>query len=108
MNTLRKASYAAPEKNRLMTAALRLLGSLVLYWLFGLLAATVYAATPAADPLDATQGSVWLQHDDGSYASALLLETDVDIDVSGMIARAKVRQRFSNTKLKCRTINSII
>ena len=97
MKPLSNASCTALKDSRLMTAALRLLGSLALYWLFGLLAETVYAATPAADPFDATQGSVWLQQDDGSYVSALLLETDVDIDVSGMIARAQVRQRFSNT-----------
>ena len=97
MKALFYDSYTASTGSRVMSAALRLLGSLALYGLFGLLADAVYAAAHTADPLDSTHGAVWLLQDNGSYSSALLLETEVDIDVSGMIARAKVRQRFSNS-----------
>ncbi len=41
-------------------------------------------------------GSVWLVPDNGGYINALLLETDVNFDISGMIVRAKVIQRFKN------------
>ncbi|MDH5710234.1 MAG: marine proteobacterial sortase target protein [Gammaproteobacteria bacterium] len=44
-----------------------------------------------------TRGTAWLQHDNGVYIEALQLESDVSINVSGMIARARVRQQFKNT-----------
>jgi len=76
----------------------RLTGAFALYALFGLLADVVYAEPGTADPLKATGGSVWLQADGASPVEALLLETEVDIDVTGMIARARIRQSFQNTR----------
>lgn len=78
-------------------ALLRLLGALALYFCFGLLAEYVYADIGEPDPMESTRGSVWLLTDTGSYVDALLMETDVDFDVSGIIARATVKQRFRNT-----------
>ena len=76
---------------------LRLLGALALYACFGLLAEYAYASNNETRPMESTGGSVWLLTENGSYANALLLETDVSFDVSGIIARATVRQRFRNT-----------
>ena len=83
------ASYSA----RLATPVLRLLGAVALYGLFGLLADHVYAT--GAEPGTA-RGTVWLLADENAYTAALMLDTDVDIAVSGMIARTTVTQRFSN------------
>ena len=47
--------------------------------------------------MESTSGSVWLLTENGSYTNALLLKTDVSFDVSGIIARATVKQRFRNT-----------
>jgi Ca-activated chloride channel family protein len=80
-----------------MTWLIRLTGAFALYALFGLLADVAYAASGTADPLKATNGSVWLHADNGRPVEALLLETEVDIDVTGMIARARIKQRFQNT-----------
>ena len=85
--------HSSPPAHRL----LRLIGAVALYLLFGWLADTVYAAEDLADPLASTHGSVWLQAQDGTRFEALLLETEADIDVTGMIARARVKQRFRNT-----------
>ena len=76
---------------------LRLLGALALYACFGLLAEYAYASNNETRPMESTGGSVWLLTENGSYANALLLETDVSFDVSGIIARATVKQRFRNT-----------
>ena len=76
---------------------LRLLGALALYACFSLLAEYAYASNNETRPMESTGGSVWLLTENGSYANALLLETDVSFDVSGIIARATVRQRFRNT-----------
>ena len=47
--------------------------------------------------LDAVhQGSLLFADGHGGYRPALTQRTEVEIDVSGMIARAKVRQRFTN------------
>ncbi|MEJ2347213.1 MAG: marine proteobacterial sortase target protein [Gammaproteobacteria bacterium] len=47
--------------------------------------------------LDAVrQGSLLFADGHGGYRPALTQRTEVNIDVSGMIARAKVRQRFTN------------
>lgn len=79
------------------TALLRLLGTLALYVCFGLLADAGYATNHHQSPADATQGSIWLKPDNGGYINALLLQTEVDFDISSMIARAVVKQRFKNT-----------
>ena len=76
---------------------LRLLGALALYICFGLLAEYAYASKGETSPMQSTSGSVWLLTENGSYANALLLETDVSFDISGIIARATVKQRFRNT-----------
>jgi Ca-activated chloride channel family protein len=76
---------------------LRLIGALALYICFGLLAEYVYASKGEPEPLESTSGAVWLLTGNGSYANALLLETDVNFDISGIIARATVKQRFRNT-----------
>jgi len=76
---------------------LRLLGALALYICFGLLVQYAFASNSEPDPMESARGSVWLLPDNGSYINALLLETDVTIDVSGIIARATVKQRFRNT-----------
>jgi Ca-activated chloride channel family protein len=48
-------------------------------------------------PYDSEHGSVWLRVDGSeSYREALQLETDVGFQVSGLIARATVRQQFRN------------
>ncbi len=50
----------------------------------------------APDYSAVTSGSVWLLPDDGVYIKALQLATQVEMDVSGMLVRAKVVQRFRN------------
>jgi Ca-activated chloride channel family protein len=76
---------------------LRLLGAIALYICFGLLADYAFASNNETDLMESTSGSVWLLTENGSYANALLLKTDVSFDVSGIIARATVKQRFRNT-----------
>ena len=50
-----------------------------------------------ASPYDSEHGSVWLRVDGSeSYREALQLETDAGFQVSGLIARATLRQRFRN------------
>jgi Ca-activated chloride channel family protein len=97
MNTYRNANARYVHDFSPGAGLLRFLGALILYLLFGLLSESAFANGNNPDPLEATQGSVWLLPDNGSYVNALLLETDVDFDVSGMIARATIRQRFKNT-----------
>ncbi len=89
-------NFAANSRDQ-TTALLRLLGALALYICFGLLAEYVYADIGEPDPMESTRGSVWLLTDSGSYVDALLMDTDVDYEVSGIIARATVKQRFRNT-----------
>ena len=95
MKTCTREAHLDKHKNSLAGILLRLLGATALYLCFGLLAEYAYANH--AVPLDSTRGSVWLQPDDGRTINALLLKTDVDFNVSGMIARAVVKQRFKNT-----------
>jgi Ca-activated chloride channel family protein len=83
--------------NSRLSLLLRLLGALALYICFGLLAEFAYANNNALNPQASAHGSVWLVPDNGSYINALLLETDANFDISGMIVRAKVIQRFKNT-----------
>jgi Ca-activated chloride channel family protein len=69
------------------------------YIIFGLLFHYVYANTntkDSVDPYQATHGSVWLLADNGIYIEALQMQTDVDYEVTGSIARAKVKQQFKN------------
>ena len=71
-----------------------------IYLVFGLLFQHVYANTgnnSEQDPYQSQHGSVWLLSDDGVYIEALQTQTDVDYDINGPIARAKVKQRFINS-----------
>ena len=72
-----------------------------IYLAFGLLFQTVYANTDSGnrsqiDPYQAQHGSVWLLPDNGQYIEALQMQTDVDYLITGAIARATVRQQFTN------------
>ena len=93
----------APEKyiiktnNSRLNPLLRLLGALALYICFGLLAEFAYANNDDPKPLESTHGSVWLLAGNDSYINTLLLATDVNFEISGMIVRANVKQRFKNT-----------
>ena len=62
----------------------------------------VFAANARADsadagwrPKDITQGSLFLRTGDGAQP-APLLHTDVQMQVAGLVARVRVRQRFNN------------
>ncbi|OFZ96540.1 MAG: marine proteobacterial sortase target protein [Betaproteobacteria bacterium RIFCSPLOWO2_02_FULL_62_17] len=62
-----------------------------------LLTETVFAAEPVpATPSDAKSGALLMKTRGGATTTAPLLHTDVDIRVSGMVARAVVRQTFRN------------
>ena len=59
--------------------------------------AVFIVTTPAyAAGGDAGQGTLYLKEADGSQVASPLLFTDVHMDVSGMIARVQVEQRFVN------------
>jgi len=69
-----------------------------MYLVFGLMFQYVYANTvETADPYQSQHGSVWLLPDNGIYIEALQVQTDVDYEVTGAIARAKVKQQFKNS-----------
>lgn len=97
MKTLAPYIDSATNRNNRTTALLRLTGALALYICFGLLAEYAYASKDEHDPLESAIGAVWLLPENGSYVNALLLETDVSFDVSGIVSRATVKQRFRNT-----------
>ncbi|MBE9568438.1 MAG: marine proteobacterial sortase target protein [Proteobacteria bacterium] len=85
------------------------------YLVFGLLFQYVYAdindstEQGADSPYQSQHGSVWLKPDYGTtpdadsttrqniYIEALQMQTDVDINITGAIARATVRQMFINS-----------
>ncbi len=70
-------------------------------WLWVLLLVTVLISGPEAasaegpTPGEMQSGSLLLRMQNG-YSTATRLNTDVDIDVSGLVARVKVRQEFRN------------
>ncbi len=69
------------------------------YLLFGLILQHVYASgstNETIDPYQSQHGSVWLLPDNGIYLEALQIQTDVDYEITGPIARARVRQQFTN------------
>jgi Ca-activated chloride channel family protein len=61
--------------------------------MWGLLGASPLAAEP---PADAGAGSLYFRGTETAYAPATRLDTDVDIEVSGIVARVEVTQRFRN------------
>jgi Ca-activated chloride channel family protein len=73
----------------------KILVVLSIYLVFGLLFQYVYAEEPV-DPYQARHGSVWLLPDNGIYLEAMQMNTDVDYEVTGAIARARVKQQFKN------------
>ena len=77
----------------------KLLIVISVYLAFGLLVQYVYANDineTSSDPYQAQHGSVWLLPDNGIYLEAMQLQTDVDYDITGPIARARVKQQFKN------------
>jgi len=70
------------------------------FWVLALI--VVLQSWPAAasaegpNPNEMQSGSLLLKMQDG-YAAATLLNTDVDMTVSGLVARVSVRQEFRNT-----------
>ena len=69
-----------------------------MYFIFGLLLQNVYATTGEnTDPYQSKHGSVWLLPDNGIYIEALQMQTDANYEITGAIARAKVKQQFKNT-----------
>ena len=92
INNVTCARYA----NRVRTHLLYIAGVITLYFCLGLLSQAVYASGKSNSPFETQHGSLWLSQDDGSYIESLQLDTDVDINVSGVIARTTVTQRFKN------------
>lgn len=92
--------YAFSKPNLYITLFIRVLFSLFVFIVFSLLVDTVSANVAEVnnkpDLNKTTHGSVWLLPGDGVYIKALQLETRVNMDVSGMIVRAKVKQQFRN------------
>jgi Ca-activated chloride channel family protein len=70
--------------------------SLLLFMMLAALVGTA-RATPHERVLEATDsGTLWLREGDGAYRAAPGLATDVTIEVTALVARATVRQRFRN------------
>ncbi len=71
-------------------------------WLWVVALVIVLAVAPepvvaeSVSPGELQSGSLLLRMQNG-YTSATLLNTDVDMDISGLVARVKVRQEFQNT-----------
>jgi len=68
----------------------------VLALVFVLLSGPEPASAEDVSPDELQSGSLLLRMANG-YATATLLNTDVDISISGLVARVKVRQEFRNT-----------
>ena len=69
------------------------------FWVAVLFVLLAYSPAPAAEelrPADLQSGSLLLRMKNG-YSTATLLNTDVDMQISGMVARVSVRQEFENT-----------
>ena len=86
-----KRSYSSISINVIHKALI----AISVYIIFGQLFQYVYANTntnDSVDPYQTTHGSVWLLADNGIYIEAMQIQTDVDYEVTGSIARAKVKQ----------------
>ncbi|MCK5002870.1 MAG: marine proteobacterial sortase target protein [Gammaproteobacteria bacterium] len=92
-------SYCKP--NKYITMLTRLVVTVLIFIVFFMLANNVYAngekVIQQPDLNSITRGTAWLLPDDGIYIEALQLKSTVNINVSGMIARATVQQQFRNT-----------
>jgi Ca-activated chloride channel family protein len=96
------AFYRADKKQKAYSLALMFINKtlvvIAMYFIFGLMLQYVYADTgETSDPYQSQHGSVWLLPDNGTYIEALQMQTDVDYEVTGAIARAKVKQQFKNS-----------
>lgn len=94
-----QSPYSKPDKYK--TALIRLLVMILVFAVLFLLTNNAHAngTTQSNQPnLDSIgSGAVWLLPSDGTYIEALQLQSNVEINVSGMIARATVKQQFRNT-----------
>ncbi|MCW8826618.1 MAG: marine proteobacterial sortase target protein, partial [Gammaproteobacteria bacterium] len=101
MNYKSDLGYSYKRPNKFRKFLIRLLITVITLVLLFLFAGTVYADEDSSsnrpDLNSVTRGSVWLLPADGIYLEAIQLNSQVNIDISGMIARAKVRQQFRNT-----------
>ena len=76
---------------------------LFVYAAFSLLLQQVYADTDRQpgdntnNPYQSQHGAVWLLPDNGVYIEALQMQSDVDIAITGAVARTHVSQSFKNT-----------
>ena len=68
----------------------------VLALVFVLMSGPETASAAAPNPNKMQSGSLLLRMENG-YATATLLNTDVDMNISGLVARVSVRQEFRNT-----------
>ena len=103
MNTMNSYSiHQIEQKQNALSITLKIIHKLLVvisvYLVFGLMFQYVYAnINETVDPYQSQHGSVWLLPDNGVYIEALQMQTDVDYEVTGPIARARVKQRFKNT-----------
>ena len=93
--------YSYNKPNKLKIIFIRILVTIIVFVVFFLMANNVYGgeedSSKQPDLSTITRGSTWLLPSDGVYIEALQLESNVNINVSGMIARATVKQKFRNT-----------
>jgi len=83
--------------SKILDIILKVLTVICVYLVFGLLFQHVYAsARPDIDPYQSQHGSVWLLPDTGVYVEAMQIQTDVNYEITGAIARARVKQKFKN------------
>lgn len=80
---------------KLLNVIRKALLAISMYLVFGLLFQYVYA-DETVDPYQAQHGSVWLLPDNGIYLEAMQMQTEVSYEVTGVIARARVKQQFKN------------
>ena len=74
---------------------LQLMQGVLLFILLGLLPGLVLAR-PVGLPDDIRAGSFFMQSDDGQLHEAMRMNSQVKIDISGLVARTHVTQTFSN------------
>ena len=67
------------------------------FWVLALCLVLLSGPAPAGDegltPNEMQSGSLLLRMENG-YSTATLLNTDVDMNISGLVARVSVRQEF--------------